>query len=314
MEAAPYYEDVADAPPGGQAWWCNTRDGMRIRVAVWPVPEGIATQGTVLLFPGRTEYIEKYGPSARAYASQGFATLTLDWRGQGLTARAMEDRRLGHVIDFAEYQTDLAAALDLARALDLPRPRFLVAHSMGGCIGLRALHEGLDVRAVAFSAPMWGMQMETWERPLAWLSALAAPLPPIGRKLTPRTDLDHALYADPFEGNDLTTDRAMWDFMRAQLDTYPDLTLGGPTIRWLRAALFETRALRRLAPPNLPALTFLGTGERIVEPGPVKRLMRRWPGGRLELIEGAEHEIMMERAPVRDRFHAESAQLFLTHR
>jgi lysophospholipase len=313
MEAAPFYEDVADAPPGGEAWWRDTRDGMRIRVAAWPVPPGIATRGTVLLLPGRTEYVEKYGPSARAYTAQGFAVLTLDWRGQGLTARAFEDRRLGHVIDFAEYQSDLAAALDLATALGLPGPRYLVAHSMGGCIGLRALHAGLDVRAAAFSAPMWGMQMEAWERPLAWLSALAAPFPPVGRKLTPRTDLDHALYADPFEGNDLTTDPAMWDFMRHQLDTYPELTLGGPTIRWLRAALFETRALMRLAPPDLPALTFLGSDERIVEPAPIRRLMRRWSKGRLEMIAGAQHEIMMERAEVRDRFHAESAQLFLSH-
>jgi lysophospholipase len=311
MQAAPLYEDVADAPPGGKAWWLSASDGERIRAATWPVPAGIETRGTVLLFPGRTEYVEKYGHAARAYSAQGFAFLTLDWRGQGLTARAMADRRLGHVIAFEEYQRDVAAAVELAIAQDLPKPWFLVGHSMGGCIALRSLHADLDVRAVAFSAPMWGMQMEAWERPLAWMSALAAPFPQVGRRLTPRTDLDHALYVNPFESNNLTTDPVMWDFMRRQLDAYPDLTLGGPTIRWLRAALFETRALARLSPPDIPALTFLGTNERIVEPGAIRRLMQRWPRGRLEMIEGAEHEIMMERPDVRDRFFAESAAHFL---
>jgi len=310
MEAAPLYHDVADGPPGGEAFWVPTSDGVRIRVAVWPAAPGTAPKGTVLLFPGRTEYVEKYGPAARVYTGEGYTILTIDWRGQGLTARAMEDRRLGHVIHFDEYQRDLAAALNLAAWLELPAPRFLVAHSMGGAIGLRALHEGLDVRAAAFSAPMWGVQMEWWEPPLAWLSALAAPFPGFGGRLTPRTDLDNALYVDPFEGNELTTDRTMWDFMRRQLDTYPDLTLGGPTLSWLRAALFEVRELTRKPTPNLPTRTFLGTGERIVDPRPIHKLMAHWTGGGLEMLDRAEHEIMMERADIRDRFFDGSLALF----
>jgi len=310
MEPAPLYEDVADAPAGGEAVWLTAADGVRVRAAVWPAAPDTAPRGTVLLFPGRTEYVEKYGRAARVFCAEGYAVLTLDWRGQGLTARAMADRRLGHVTDFAEYQRDLAALLDFAGARNLPVPFFLVAHSMGGAIGLRALHEGPAVRAAAFSAPMWGVQMEWWEPPLAWASALAAPLPGFGGKLTPRTDLDHALFVDPFEGNDLTTDQEMWEFMRCQLATYPDLVLGGPTLSWLRAALLETRALTRMAAPSVPALTALGTQDRIVHPRPIRQLMALWPGGALEMLEGSEHEIMMERPEIRSRFFAASLALF----
>lgn len=313
MEAAPLYEDVAEAPAGGEAFWVSTVDGARVRVAAWPAAPGTTPRGTVLLFPGRTEYIEKYGPAAQVYTGQGYSLLTIDWRGQGLTARAMADRRLGHVVDFDEYQRDLAAALNLADWLDVPKPRFLVAHSMGGAIALRALHQGLDVRAVTLSAPMWGVQMEWWEPPLAWLSAMAAPLPGLGGKLTPRTDLDHALYVDTFEGNNLTTDPEMWAFMRRQLDSYPDLTLGGPTLSWLRAALLEIRPLMRMAPPNVPALTFLGTNERIVRPAPIRTQMERWENGRLEMLDGSEHEIMMERPEIRNRFYEGSLALFDLH-
>ncbi|RME16385.1 MAG: alpha/beta hydrolase [Alphaproteobacteria bacterium] len=313
MEPAPLYEDVADAPPGGRAWWLTAADGTRIRAAVWTPPAGTTPRGTVLLFPGRTEYVEKYGPAAREFTAAGLAMLTIDWRGQGLTRRPLPERLLGDVIDFSEYQQDVAAALALAKALDLPGPRFLVGHSMGGCIGLRALHEGLDVAAAAFSAPMWGVQMDWWEPALAWASALLAPLPFVGRKLTPRTDLRHALIAHPFEDNDLTTDRAMWEWMRRQITVHPELELGGPSVRWLRAALFETHRLTRMPPPKVPALAFLGSRERIVLPRAVERLMARWPEGRLVRLEGAEHEIMMERPEIRSRFYAETLAHFAAH-
>ena len=39
----------------------------------------------------RAEYIEKYGMSAVEFAKAGFATLAVDWRGQGLAGRG-EDR------------------------------------------------------------------------------------------------------------------------------------------------------------------------------------------------------------------------------
>jgi len=310
VRAAPFHDDVAAGPPGGEAWWVAAADGAEIRVATWPAADGTDLRGTVLLFPGRTEYIEKYGHVAAVYTARGYAVLTLDWRGQGLTDRAMPDRRLGHVVEFDEYQRDLAAALNHAQWLGLPEPMFLVAHSMGGCIGLRALHNGLDVRAVAFSAPMWGVKLEAWEVPLAWMSAFAAPLPGFGGRLTPRTTLDHALHVEAFEGNTLTTDPEMWERMRHQLDAHPDLTLGGPTLRWLRAALLETRRLMRMPPPDIPALTVLGSNERIVDPVPIERLMRDWRRGHLLHIAHAEHEIMMERPDVRGQFFEASLDLF----
>ena len=163
MKAAPFYADVADAPEGVEALWLTASDGVRFRVAVWA--EG--AKGTVILLPGRTEYAEKYGRAARDLAARGFATLVIDWRGQGLSDRALPDRMVGHVADFAEYQLDLDAALALADEMGLPEPRYLMSHSMGGCIGLRALMRNLPFKAAAFSAPMWGISMAAWMRPVA---------------------------------------------------------------------------------------------------------------------------------------------------
>lgn len=310
MARAPLYEDVADAPEGGEAAWLTAADGVRIRAAHWPNAIGTRPLGTVLLFTGRTEYVEKYGPAARYFTALGYSFATLDWRGQGLSDHAFADRRLGHVDDFAEYQRDIAALLAWAQQRGLPRPFFLVAHSMGGCIGLRALHLGLDVAAVAFSGPMWGIKMAPWAKPVAWLTSHAAVVPAVARVLAPGTSRAHTVEVNPFEGNDLTTDRMMWDFLRLQIAQHPDLALGGPTLGWLRAALAETRALTALAPPAVAALTCLGSHDRIVEAAPIRRLMEHWPGGRLDIMEGAEHEIMMERTEVRSHFYESAAELF----
>ncbi len=64
----------------------KTRDGVSLRFARWAPPPG--RKGTVCLFQGRAEFIEKYFETVRDLRARGFAVATLDWRGQGCrTAR-----------------------------------------------------------------------------------------------------------------------------------------------------------------------------------------------------------------------------------
>ena len=132
MESAPLFAEIADGPDGGEAWWLTADDGVRIRVGAWAKD---APKGTVLLFPGRTEYIEKYGRTAAHLARRGYATLAIDWRGQGIADRLVSDAMAGHVLDFNDYQRDVAAMISAARELDLPKPWHLLAHSMGAVSG-----------------------------------------------------------------------------------------------------------------------------------------------------------------------------------
>jgi lysophospholipase len=296
---APFFEDVTTAPPGGVTTWTRTSDGVRIRLGFWPG----GNRGTVLLFPGRTEYLEKYGPAAQELADRGFATLTIDWRGQGLSDRLIDDRARGHVRRFADYQRDVAALLRLAETADLPRPWFLLAHSMGGCIGLRALHNGLPVRAAAFSAPMWGIRIMAPLVPLAWMLSGASRY--IGRSDTyvPGSSANCYVSTEPFAGNVLTTDPEMFDFMARQVRTHPDLALGGPSLNWLHEALREMRILGRMGPPRLPALVSIGSHERVVDVPAIRHIVSRWPGGLLDHVEGARHEIMMETPAIRAAYY-----------
>lgn len=310
-QAAPFHAGLADGPEGGRAVWLTAADGVRLRAGVWPL-EG--ARGTVLLMPGRTEYIEKYGRTAGNFAARGLAMVSVDWRGQGLADRALPDRMVGHVGDFDEFQRDLDTVLGWMAAERLPEPWYLVAHSMGGCIGLRALTRDLPFQAAAFTAPMWGILIAAWMRPLAVALSTASKLFAFDHRYAPGTGARTYVLDAPFAGNTLTTDAEMWGYMREQARGCPDLVLGGPSLGWLKAALQECHALAQMPAPALPAYVALGTQERIVDVAPIHARMAGWRSGKLDLYVGAEHEVLMERAGHRARFFDAACALFEAHR
>ena len=296
LSPAPLYTDIYPGPKTGQAYWTSAPDGVRLRIGCW-CPE--AARGTVLLLPGRTEYIEKYGCVTTGFFARGYATAIIDFRGQGLSDRLLPNVRVGHVRDFSEYQDDVRALVETARACELPEPFFLLAHSMGGCIGLRALHEGLPVVAAAFSGPMWGIKLSPTMRPVAHILSRLVPLLGMGAALPPGTSYESYVLSDPFEDNMLTTDPEMWDMMVAQLETHPELRLGGPSYTWLGAALRECTVLDHLPTPDLPTVTFQGSNERVVDTASITRIMERWTNGKLHIVPAGEHEVLLEGAAVR---------------
>ena len=311
VTTAPYFAPLADGPAEARVVWLTARNGVRIRAAHWPLD---GAKGTVILMPGRTEYIEKYGRAAADLARRGYATVSVDWRGQGLADRANADRMVGHVGDFSEFQLDVDALLAWARADGAVDPLFLIGHSMGGCIGLRALTRDLPFQAAAFSAPMWGISMAAWMRPLAPLIAQLSIWAGRAQSYAPTTGGKTYLLSVPFQGNVLTSDAAMWDYMRRQVEAKPDLALGGPSVGWLDAALRECAALAAMPAPSLPCVTALGTAEKVVDPAPIHLRMAQWPKGRLDLYPMAEHEVMMETPAHRARFFDSACALFDAHR
>lgn len=298
MDSAPLHDAIAGGPEGGSAWWCMTSDGVRIRVAIWP-REG--ARGSILLFPGRTEYIEKYGRTAQELARLGLATLAVDWRGQGLADRLLPDARIGHVVAFPDYQKDVAAVLELAEAQGLPKPWHLIGHSMGGAIGLRALMQSAPVTTAAFTGPMWGIYMSALLKPLGWALPRVANMVGMGTRLPPSTTYEPYVLGNPFPGNMLTTDSEMFAMMQEQLRAQPGLALGGPSLIWLREALEECGWLARKPSPRVPCVTFIGENERIIDTAAVRARMQRWPGGELVVLPGAEHEVLMEQPALRAR-------------
>jgi lysophospholipase len=294
-EAAPFFAEVASAPEGARPAWLSAEDGVRLRAVAWTG----GRRGTMVIFPGRTEYVEKYGPVAARLVERGFAVLAIDWRGQGLSDRHPVTPQIGHVEDFRHYQRDVAALLGHEERLDLPRPMLMLAHSMGGCIGLRTLLERASFDAAILSAPMWHLQMAAATREITSKVARLAGSVGLGGRLTPGASPRPSALS-PFEGNPLTSDRATFEWMSAQIEAHPELGLGGPSMQWTYAAIEEMARLYVAPLPSLPAVVFLGTEERVVSASVVRAQVSKMPAGKLVVCPGARHEIFMEPEAVQD--------------
>lgn len=151
MKTAPLYADEIASTSVSSSYWVQARDGVKLRIAAWR-PE-VSGNGTVLIFPGRTDFIEKLSHVAVDLSARGYSSLVIDWRGQGLSDRLTQNRIVSHVVRFSDYQSDVEAMIEAAERLDMPKPWYLLGYSMGATIGLRSLVDGLKVDACAFTAP-----------------------------------------------------------------------------------------------------------------------------------------------------------------
>src|SRR6516164_10645488 len=119
-------------PEGAVTGKLKTPDGVELRFARWAPPPG--RKGTVCLFQGRAECIEKYFETIRDLRARGFAVATIDWRGQGGSQRALKNGRKGYVRSFAQYQIDLETFVREIVLPDCPPPVFALGHSMGATV------------------------------------------------------------------------------------------------------------------------------------------------------------------------------------
>lgn len=311
LNEAPFHAAIAEGPPAGVAYWLHTRDGTRLRVGLW-TPGG-RSRGTILAFPGRTEYVEKYGRAAADFARRGLGTFVIDWRGQGLSDRVANDPFMSHVNRFADYHEDVAAMVGAAERLDLPRPWYLLGHSMGACIGLGAVLGGLPVAACAFTGPMWGIALPRFQRMAAWSLSWAAQAAGRSQRFAPGSKAQETrcyVLSVPFDGNRLTTDPEMFRYMVSQAEQLAGLQTGAPSMGWLFQTLQETRRLSGMQSPDVPAVAFCGEHEIVVDVLAVRDRMHRWPRGALRILRGGRHDILLERSEIRDKVIKEITDLF----
>lgn len=280
--------------------------GMRLRFGHRRA--GVAQpRGTMVVLPGRAEFIEKYTETLDELAASGFATAILDWRGQGGSDRYFALPLRGYVPQVEDYLADLVAVMERVEQLRLPRPLLMLAHSMGGHVGLRYLHARPETFAAAvMSAPMFGIDLRAMPEPMARAICRMAIVLGAGRAYAPgQGDLD--LDRRRFDGNRLTSCPDHFAILRQHLESAPELALGGVTYGWLGAALRSIALTRRrgyLESIATPILVCQAQAERIVSNRAQLMAVRRLPRARLEVFDDARHELLCEREPIRHRLFA----------
>jgi lysophospholipase len=277
------------------------KDGTRLRTAVF---EASPKHGVCVLLHGQTEFIEKYFEVIGELGERGFTVATFDWRGQGGSARLLANPLKAHVGDFAEYDDDLTSFLEQVVKPLSPKPLAL-AHSMGGHILLRTLHDKPGAfAAAAFSAPMLG------------ISARGFPTPLVRLVTTLQTAFGQAdefawgmAARDPrlvdFNTQLCTSDRARFARTQEIVKANPSIRLAGPTWGWIEAT---HRSMARVTAPGFAEsiqtpLLIVGAGrDRIVRVEAERDFVRRLPHGTYLELADAEHEILMESDAIRARF------------
>jgi len=282
----------------------KTPDGVALRFARWKPPAG--RRGTVCIFPGRSEWIEKYFETVRDLRARGFAVAVLDWRGQGLSDRALHDRHKGYVRNFSEYDLDLDAFMREVVLPDCPPPIFALGHSMGATVLLRAVYRGHRwFDRIVLSAPMLAVAMVN-SMSIAGTLVRVMRLGGLGHTYVPGRYVG-VLDLRPFAGNILTTDPVRYARNGAVLEAEPALALGGPTVAWCDAAF---RAMRALSEPSYPArirqpILIVAAGrDAIVSNAAIEDFATLLRAGSHLVVVGAQHEILMEQDRFRSQFWA----------
>ncbi len=287
--------------------WVESEPGIHLRLAIW---RG-GNRGTVHIFNGRTEYIEKYGDMIGSFYARGFNVTVHDWRGQGLSTRNDTFPERCHIDDFSEFQRDAHAIMQACK--DLPGPRRLFCHSMGGAIGLRYLMGFHDIESVVFSAPMFDIHVPVVLRPFVNSITNWARKNNREWNCVPGTkDQAYETY-EPFWRNLLTTNRTEYVRQAERLESFPELATGGPTFYWYFAAKKEIERLQNLPLPEIPALVFLGSREKVVEASAVKAICARSENFQLIPLKGAKHEAFIERPEIRQLMWSHIDGFWLTH-
>ncbi len=278
-------------------YWVD-ENGIRLRVML-VTSARTEPRGSIILFPGRTEFIEKYLETVEDLTARGFTVLVIDPRGQGLSDRLTSDRIRSYVGNFQDYADDLAGIVSQFTPL-LPKPHIVMGHSMGGCVVLQAVISGvMRPSAVVCSAPMLGLYdvatpiLITMVRVLSALGMAKKELPfQRGRAGIPV----------PFESNKLTSDPERYKSWAAYFNNVERIRLGPPTYGWIVEAMRGMNFVNKNADKlKIPALIVAAGADPIVDPAS-NQLFAENAGATFAVVPGALHELFLERDEYRDQF------------
>lgn len=263
-----------------------------------------ANSPAIVISSGRTEAAIKYQELIFDLFNNGYSVYILDHRGQGQSGRILEDPELGYVADFQHYIDDMKLFFDSCIRANQHAKTFLLAHSMGGAIGMTYLQQfPEDFTAAAFSSPMLGL-------PIGLCT---------GAKLLepdePRYGLGEGPYdedLDSFDGNSLTNSELRYGRMIAAYQAVPEARLGGASYQWVVKSCRQfDYMLEHIANLQTPFILFSAEEESIVSSTDhhafVKAAHELGKAAQIHNIAEAKHELLIEQDPAR----TETMQRFL---
>ena len=257
-------------------------------------------RGTVVLTTGWSEFIEKYFEAIGDLQARGFNVAMMDWRGQGLSERHLpEETKWVGYFDLIRSDLEHFSTKTVPERFD--GPYVFLSHSMGGVPGLMLLAEGNQhFRCAVLSAPLTRL----FPGPLNGLAKAAGEAAAfLGMsKQSVFGKNDHGF---TFEGNIFTSDRARHERFRDLQLAAPEAANGRPTYGWVRAALDASDRLHKedfFKQLKTPTLIISAGDDKQIDGSDHAIIAGASDMISCETIDGALHEILVERNEIRDTF------------
>ena len=287
-------------PPNHFAGFFESFDGMKLRYAVFRSGSQVP-RGTIVLLTGRNEPIEKYFETIRDLNAHGLWVATFDWRGQGGSPRLLQGHRRGHVRRIGDFERDLDIFLEHIVLPDTKLPFFILAHSMGALIALKAAPRLANrIERMALVAPFVGA---TGLGIPNWLLKILANLATVFGLGWIQFSRD-TLLNRPFKSNTLTSDPTRFARNQAIIQTHPQLGIGPPTARWIATminTIEEVTTMDHLRKIELPCIVIAAANDQIVPYEALEALSRKFRAGKLLTVSGSQHEVLQERDVFREQ-------------
>jgi lysophospholipase len=253
-------------------------------------------KGAIVISDGRTEAAVKYKEVIFDLFNNGYSVYIHDHRGQGFSGRMADDPDMGYVDNFRYYIDDLKYYFDNFVTPHNHKNIFLLAHSMGGAIGVTFLEEYPGYfNAAAFSSPMLGFDF-----PNCLIAGLLS-----GDE--PKYAWGQTGYSEGVEGfseNTLTGSEVRYNRMNQIFDEEPEARLGGATFQWANRSCKQYDVIfNNISNIKTPLILFSAGDEEIVSSSAhndfINELNSLGKNAKAYLVDGAKHELLIEKDQIR---------------
>lgn len=296
---------ISYLPKIGTVDFLKVSDGTKIRYGVFPA-DGLAV-GSIVLLNGHREFIEKYTEFIEDFQKRGFHVFTMDHRGQGLSDRALKNRKKSHNTDFDRIILDIQEFIEeIIRPPELGHKIYLVAHSLGAHFALRYLHDYQRIfdKAVLLS-PFTDLDHHgAIYIFFAKLYFTIMKLIGFSRSFAPKQAQRRSMIDHKVAFTRLTHDQDRYNRSQEVLTQNPDLFVGGVTYGWLNGASKSIAKIKRkgfIKEIKTDTLFILSGDEKVVNNQTTFKLISKMKNVKVKTIEGARHELYRESDEYRDQ-------------
>jgi lysophospholipase len=262
-------------------------------------------KATVVIVHGMGEFFDKYREYIWYLYRSGFQVFFMEQRGHGYSGGKAPEHDVIYIDSYNTYVEDLHGFITQeVKPAAGQLPLFLIAHSMGGCVGTLFLEKYPDVfDAAILSSPMLKMSGADYSPLAQKFIALYALLFGKTKKLAPN---QHHFNPDAkVEGSSAKSEARFY----YQLDLRkkdPHYQTAGATFGWALASMKATdKAIKKAGNIKIPVTVMTAGHDHLINPAGYERFKEKVPQALFHHYEESRHEIFNSDDETRKKYFAD---------